>query len=289
MAQNGIGKRTEFEFLKDLDQRFAVERFYFKMFVLELHLRHVGIDAGEPFRQNGFVGVVFHDFLLFAFEFVGVGEQVFHVVELGEQFGGGFFADTGQAGDVVDRVAHEREHVHHLVDALDAPFFTHFFYPPNFHVAARFAGFVHKNMFIHELAVVFVGGHHVHVVPFFFGLFGEGSDHIIGFVVVDDEHGDVHGLHDAVDPRNGESDVFGLRLAVGFVGIEFFVAERTSFRIEHHGEVGGFFVLHHIPQRAHKTLDGGHVPAFGIEQRTGDEGVMGAVNKRMAVEQEQFF
>ncbi len=73
---------------------------------------------GEGEAWGGFAEL----FAAFAFDFVGVGEEVVEGAVVFEELGRGLFADAFDARDVVDGVAHEGEHVDDLVGA-EAGFF----------------------------------------------------------------------------------------------------------------------------------------------------------------------
>ena len=79
------------------------------------------MDRGEGLGEAGLFGIVAHAFLLLAFEFVDVGDDVVDVVVGREELGCGLGADAGHAGDVVGDVATEAEHINDLIDANDVP------------------------------------------------------------------------------------------------------------------------------------------------------------------------
>jgi hypothetical protein len=143
--------------------------------------REVLEDGGEFFGEEGFLGVLDDLFLLFAFEFVGGGEEVFDGAEFLDEFGGGFFADAGDAGDVVNGVAHEREDIDDLSGAFNAPFGADFDGAEDFDVTALAAGFVDFDVVGDELAKVFVGSDHEGFHAEGVGFFGEDADDVIGF------------------------------------------------------------------------------------------------------------
>ena len=134
-----------------------------------------------------------------------------------------------------------------MVHSFDTPVFTDFFNPHDFDAVALARGFVHENVFRHQLAVVFIGGNHVHGVAFFFCLFGQGANHVIGFITLHHHDGDVHGFNNFFDPGNRYADVLGLLFAVGLVGFVHVVPKRGAMWVKSHRNVRGFFGAHEVP------------------------------------------
>ena len=58
---------------------------------------------------------------------------------LGDELHGGLLADAGHAGDVVGRVAHQRQHIHHLLGPLHAPAALNLGQAEDLHAARRSA------------------------------------------------------------------------------------------------------------------------------------------------------
>ena len=88
------------------------------------------------------------------------------------------------------------------------------------------------------------------------------------------------------DPGQGEGNVFRLGIPIGFVFRVPVVPERAAGQIEGDGEVGGVLIFDQIHDRAHETRDGAGVPAFGVDEWTGDECVVCPVNEGVPVEKE---
>ena len=65
--------------------------------------------------------------------------------------------------------------------------------------------------------------------------------------------------------------------------------ESGGRQVEGHRYVAGVLIVEHIPEVAGKTTDGRDVQAFGIDQGSGDKGIMGAIDQGMTVEQKEFF
>ncbi len=69
------------------------------------------------FREQGLIGVGLKVLTEFAFDFLGVGEQIFDRIPLSDEFLRGFFADPWNAGDVVGGIAPQTEDVDDLSGA----------------------------------------------------------------------------------------------------------------------------------------------------------------------------
>lgn len=233
------------------------------------------------------MGVLDDLFLLFAFEFVGRGEEVFDGTEFLDEFGGGFFANAGDAGDVVDGVSHEGEDVDDLGGAFDAPFGADFGWAEDFDVGALAAGFVDFDVVGDELAEVFVWSDHEGLHLEGVGFFGEDADDVVGFEAVLGEDGDAHGVEEALDLGDGGGDVLGHFLALSFVVGEEVVARGGGGGVEDDGEVGGGLVGEDVEESVGEAVEGGGVDAVAGEDGIANEGEVGAVSERHAVEEEK--
>ena len=96
------------------------------------------------------------------------------------------------------------------------------------------------------MSEILIGSHHVGDKPVFFGLFREGADHIIGFVSVDKQCGDVESFNQFMDVRQRFDDIFGRLLAVGLVGLKTHLPHGGGHGVEGHPDVCGLFPLQQI-------------------------------------------
>ena len=79
----------------------------------------IAVDRDEAFGKEGLVAMSLKVFLQPAGQVVRVGEKIFDVVELADEFGGSFFADSGHAGDVIGGISHEGEDIEVLELSID--------------------------------------------------------------------------------------------------------------------------------------------------------------------------
>ena len=93
-------------------------------------------------------------------------------------------------------------------------------------------GAIHEYVVCHQLAVVFVGSHHIGGDALTSGFSGESSDHVVGFVSCHFQNRDAVGVDDILYNRYGEADGFRSFFTLGFVLFESFVAEGRSGGVE---------------------------------------------------------
>jgi hypothetical protein len=205
-----------------------------------------------------------------------------------EKFGGGFFADSGDAGDVVGFVADEGFVVDVLFGRDAKPGFDF--------VGAVEAGFgqflpgeADADVFVAELEEVAVAGGDDDFDALGGGLFGDGSQHVVGFVVVGGEDGDVEGGDDFVDAFDLVAQVVGHFFARAFVVGEEAVAEGCA-HVETYGEVVGLFLFEDVEEDGGEAVGSGGGftgfgdPAGGVAAH-GGEGEVGAVGEGVAVDE----
>ena len=260
-----------------------------------------GVDAGgfPVERRDGDVELQFDEFTRvvedadvgaerladFAGEFVGVGDEVVDGAVGLDPLGGGFWADAGDAGDVVDGVAGESEDVAGLLRGV--PFFLEELGGVDFLVCLDV---VHHALIVDELVEILVlGAHEDSAVGAGFvvaHLADERGDGVVGFEalgLVDRHAKGVDDLQDAVDLRR---HVFGHRFALGFVGgVERFAAGGAGIHRQHH--VRGLAHLEEFEEHADEAEGGvGRFARGGFEAH---DGVVGTVDLGVAVDELQSF
>ena len=163
---------------------------------------------------------------------IGAGDDVVQRAELVEPFHGRLGAAFVHAGDVVDRVAHQREVVddalgRHAELGLDASRVEHF-------VAH---GVDPAHALVDQLGEIFVAGgnHHVHTGSA--GLAGERADHIVGLDALDHQQRPAARLHGRVQRGNLHREVFGHGRAMRFVIGKPVVAKGLALGVENAGAV----------------------------------------------------
>ena len=123
-----------------------------------------------------------HALAQLALNLVAVGQDVFEGSVLSEELGGGFLADSGDSGNVVDRVAHQSQDIDDLIHPLNAPLFADLGGPHHFGGLASAGRLVHLDSVGDKLPKILVRRHHEHLKAGLFGLVGQGSDHVVGLV-----------------------------------------------------------------------------------------------------------
>ena len=92
-----------------------------------------------------------------------------------------------------------------------------------------------------------------------------------------------------LDPGNGCGQVLGHGLAVGLVLHKIRMPGCRCLGVEGYADMRGLFVLQQVVEGIGKPQDGRGVQPLGIEARRSLHGEKGTVNKRHAVEEEEFF
>jgi hypothetical protein len=177
--------------------------------------------------------------------------KLLHVIEGGEQLGGGLAADPGDAGDVVHRIAGEPEEVGDLV-------WPHAELPLDGRgVVALPLGEIEKRDALgDELREVLVRGDDHSAVASRKEAGAERADQVVRLVARVDEVGGSERRRDlqaGIDLRHQ----LGRRLlALRLVGGEFVVAEAAvQVAVEGHHEVGGTLVRDELEQEAREAVD----------------------------------
>ena len=170
ILQKPLGKRLELQFLKQSHQRGQVGFLGFEFSFVKLD-GHIQVDGSQHLRHQTLLGEVDDVFFLLAFQFVGVGNQVFHATVLPDQSCGGLFPDAWNARNVVGGIAPKTQNVNQLLGFLDAIAFADLFRPPHLRRFTEFGRFVKQNLVRNELPEVLVRGHHISCKTLLFSLF----------------------------------------------------------------------------------------------------------------------
>ncbi len=156
----------------------------------------------------------------FASDFVGILEESVEGAEGLDPFGGCFWADPGDAGDVVDGIAGECENVAGLGGRV--AFFGKESSGVDFFIGLNV---IHDALIIDELVEVLVLGAHVNfavgtIATLAIGadLADEGGHGIVGFVAFGFVDRDAEGFDDLKDAVDLLGHVFGHGFTLGFVG-----------------------------------------------------------------------
>ena len=246
----------------------------------------IGDDGGQPFAQQGLLLVGSQGLPSpFAGDLVQVGDGLFDGVELLQERRGRLVPDAGHAGDVVRGVALEPLEVNEL-SGLHAVALADALFVVNDGVGEAAAGGEHLDVRPDKLEGVGVAGDDEGLHSLLAGLPGQGAQHVVGFVALHLEDGEVEGADDLLDAVHLDGHLLGGFDPVGFVGFILVVAE-TLAHVEGHGDVVGLLVPQDVEEHGGEAVDGiGQLPLGGGQFVW--EGVEGAVGQGMAVNEDQF-
>jgi hypothetical protein len=157
-----------------------------------------------------------------------VRDEVLERAVLDDQLARALFADPRYAFDVVDRIAHQREHVDDLL-GRHAEFLAHArrVVPRAFVARVEDADAV-----AHQLEEILVHGDDGDIKPCGRGLHRQRANHIVGLVAFGVQNRDAERFARGVHHRNLDGELVGHRRAVGLVVRDEVVAERAARKIE---------------------------------------------------------
>ena len=216
VLQKPFGESLELQFLKQGHQRRHIGFLGFQFLFVELD-RHFQINCGQGLRHQSLFGEVDDIFLLFAFQFIGMGNEVLYAAVFLHQLRCGLLPNARNAWNIVGGIAPKTEDVDELLGFLYAVAFAHLFRSPNLCWFSELGGFVEQNFVGHQLSEVLVWGHHVGDKALLFCFLRKCADDIVGLVAFHAVDGDVEGLNEPDDIRYGVAQVVGHLLAVGLV------------------------------------------------------------------------
>ena len=240
----------------------------------------------------------------FLFYLCGAVESVFYAPETLDEFNRALIADTGSAGDVVDRVTAQGHHVddairRHSQDLLNLGSVA------NQVVLGRVQD---TDSFVHQLQHVFIAGDDVDRVRLGGGFFGERADHVVCLVAfglqnrnavslqrsadVRDLLGQIAGHLGAIGLITAVSDLLkGLRLRVKLAdvgdGFRLLVAEGSGADIEHGSKIFGGEIVSQLTEHVHEHISGrGRDASFRRHGTLPCHGMVRAENEGHRVDQE---
>ncbi len=245
---------------------------------IEWH-RQVHRDLDEAAREQGVLAMRPQALSDLALDLVGVLEQRRQAPVLGDPFLGRDLPDAGHAGDVVDAVAHECQHVADLAGG-DAEERGH-------------AGVVQEDLFARvedadpvpgdQLQHVFVGRHDDHVVALGLGLLGERADDVVGLVAGQLDDRDPIGRQGLADLGKLRGEIVRHRHAVGLVLGVRLVPQGPLRPVPRGGQKVGAVLPDHLAEHRDETVDGVGRPAGG--RREALDRVVGPMDVRHRVDQ----
>ena len=240
---------------ESLRHRFRLIRGEGKGFQLERKIK-VAHDGGDIARKESHVAVVLQVFQLLALQLVQILVDALHAAESLEQLRGGLLPDTGNAGDIVGRVAHQAQEIGDLRGSHPVFFLDHRRIEHH-HVANALLRGEDARVFARQLAGVLVAGHQQDIAAERFRPCGDGTQDIVAFPTRHLNHRDVHRLEQVLDKRELHAQVIVHRRALGLVFFHRLDAER------------GFACI----ERAYDSVRGRHIDEFQEHGKEAEDGV----------------
>ena len=235
--------------------------------------RAIFLERDQHARQPGLIGLFDQALLQLGFLHGGRGSQHrFQIAVFLDQLGGGLGANPEDTGNVIDRIAHQREHVTHLFRS-DAKLFRDFGQVD----ALVLHGIEHVDLAAtfstgaDQLHQVLVRGDDRHVPALTRGSARIGGNQIVRLEALFFDAGQRKCARGIADQRKLRAQILGRGRAVGLVfGIDI-VAERFAARIQDHRHVRWPFglveIVGQLPQHRGIAVNGTHRRPFRVGQR----------------------
>ena len=256
---------------------------------VQVHVhRHVQVDGREALGQERLFRVLLDPFALLALEVARVRDQLLDRPEPRQELLRGLVADARDAGDVVDRVSHQCQHVDHLRHVGDAPALSHLGRSQDRRRAAgRAADPIERGAVGDELRQVLVGGHQPRVEAGRLRPRGDGADDVVGLRAGPRDLRDAQRLGDGVHVAERVQHLLRSLLPLRLVLAVLVMAAVAAGGVEHHRHVRGLLLLDDLDQRVGVAERGRRVDPARGQARIGEEDEIGLIDDRHAVDQEQ--
>ena len=245
LAQPG----AELVALEQRAQRVAVARFENEIVELEGQI-DIGLDGDQRARLRQPVAGGAQVVADRALDGVGMRQQIVERAVFGQPFHRGFRPAFGDAGDVVDGVADQRE-------VVDDACRRHAELGGHSGLVERFLahGVDQRHMVVDQLRHVLVAGGDDAVDALALGVMHQRADDVVGLDAVDDDERPAFGADRRVQRLDLAGEIVRHRRAVRLVrGIQR-VAEGLALRVEHAGDIIGRMVLPQFVQHRQHALD----------------------------------
>ena len=215
---------------------------------------HFLTDGGEPFALTNLLDILLHLFFECTFQLVGRSQQVLDAAEFLNELLCSFLPYPRTAGNVIDRIAHQSQHIDDLQRRLQSPLLLHFLNAENLcFVALADRRTIHLDAFRNELTEVLVGCHHVGFDALQVCLMREGSDDVISLIALHFEHRNTVCFENILDNWYGKANRFWCFFALSLILREGFMPESTTVRIESHTNMRWLPLCNHLLERIYKT------------------------------------
>ena len=172
-----------------------------------------------------------------------------------KQADGCFFANTGNAGNIIGFVAHQGFVVHHLFGP-DTQILFYILVKIIFGIGEAFTGQIDDDMVVHQLQQVAVTGDDFYGQSFFNRLLSHAAQNVIGFKSFHFEAGKTEDIHHLADALNLRAQIIRHFGAGGFIFRIYLIAE--SFPgIKGHGQVIRFVLFQKPDHHGSETINTG--------------------------------
>ncbi len=281
-------ERAELQLLINLAQRAVVRLAAAQVIGIDVEAE-VGADCGKIFRQDYLLAVVLDLGAQRALDFGCALKHILDGAELADELHGGFLADARTAGNVVGRVAFERQQIHDLTGTVNAVTLAYLPRPAHLEALAFQRGAIHEYGVGHELAIVLVGRHHIRDEAAVGGAVSQRADDVVGLISGQLHDGNAHRLQHPLDIRNRQGYVLGLLVAPGLIVGKHIVAERMAADgVEADGQMRRILLAHQVVESVYESEYGRGVESAGGYARIAEKRVVGTINQRVCVKQKQF-
>ena len=215
-----------------------------------------------------------------------MGEEVLYRAVFAEELLRALLADTLTAGDVVHLVPEECEVVNDLCWGVKTELLPYLGFAPDL-VAPALHRAVHADVLGDELPVVLVRCDHQHLVTRTSRQIAQRTDDVVRLEVGDFDSGDAVGGQKLTDEGDGDADPFGRLFALRLVSGVLAVAEGATCGVEDDGDLLGILLREEILQHEDEAEDCAGIAPLAVEAWGFDEGVVGAVDQGVRIEEEE--